>query len=504
MIIENTNSAELLYKVSQQLNSSLDLDEVLGKVLRLTVEATGAKRGSFFLLDETGSVVQHISARPNQTSEVNRNTVNKVMAEGMAGWVYQHRQAVIVADTRQDERWVRLPNDEDIMGSALVIPLLYQDRVNGLLALHHKQIDFFDNTHLTLAIGIAGQAATAIENARLYTQVKSDHEALFALISGMPIPILVINQENITFKNRAAERLLLVKEVDIPVASITGGKELLMALEDMQQSNSRHVEVSWPDKRTFDVTVNKVPQYGTVVALHDITYLKELDEMKSLFVETVSHDLKSPLAAINGYATLMTFSQDLSERDRTNLDNILQTTIQMQQLIVNLLDLAEIESGMEGQIEPCHLAKIAADVLESYGLQIEEKEISLEVDFPDKLAPVNGDPMRLNQVISNYVSNALKYTPPGGQIIVKGCNQENKVHLEVSDTGPGIPPAAQTQLFQKFYRVPDDDTGQSVEGTGLGLSIVKAIIEGYGGKVWVKSEVGAGSTFGCTLPEADL
>lgn len=502
MFIENTNSVELLYKVSQQLNSSLDLDEVLGKVLRLTVESTGAKRGSFFLFDETGNVVRHISARPNETSEVNRNTVEKVMAEGMAGWVYQHREAVIVADTKQDERWVRLPHDEDIMGSALVIPLLYQDRVNGLLALHHKQINFFNNNHLTLATGIAGQSATAIENARLYTQIKSDHEALFALMSGMPIPVLVINQGNITFKNRSAERLLLIKEIDIPVASITGGTELLAALEDLQQNNSRHVEVNWPDKRTFDVTVNKVYQYGKVIALHDITYLKKLDEMKSLFVETVSHDLKSPLAAINGYATLLTFSQNLSERDQTNLNNILQTTMQMQELIVNLLDLAEIESGMEGQIEACHLSKIAADVLENYGLQIEEKEINLEVNFPDNLAPVNGDPMRLSQVVSNYVSNALKYTPPGGQIIVRGCNQGNEVHLEVADTGPGIPPAAQAQLFQKFYRV-EDDTGQSIEGTGLGLSIVKAIIEGYGGRVWVRSEIGVGSTFGCTLPKAD-
>lgn len=499
-MIKDSRSAELLYTVSQQLNSSLDLDEVLGKVLRLTVEATGAGRGSLFLLDDEGNVVRHILARPNQPPEISHNIVQKVMTEGLAGWVYEQRQPALVTDTTQDDRWIRLPDDQEIMGAALVLPLIYQERVNGVLALHHRQVNYFNQRHLSLAMGIAGQAATAIENARLYTQVKSEHEALYALMSGMPIPVLVIDKGQIVFRNRAAQQLLLVKEDNIPLTQIIGGEALKLALEHLQNDPDTHTEVRWPDDRVFNVSINRVYQHGTVVALHDITYLKELDEMKSLFVETVSHDLKSPLASIHGYATLLTLSRNLSERERTHLNNILQTTKQMQALIENLLDLAEIETGMGGQLEPCNIAEIAHEVLAQYQLQIEEKEISLTVQIPQNLPEVLGDPLRISQVVANYISNAVKYTPPGGGIDVRGGRRNGEIYVEVADTGPGIPPAAQSELFQKFYRVPQENGAKSIEGTGLGLSIVKAIVESYGGYVWVKSEVGAGSTFGCVLP----
>lgn len=499
MTLDST-SAELLYTVSQQLNSSLDLDEVLGKVLRLTVEATGAGRGSFFLLDEKGNVIRQILARPNQSSEISQYTVQKVMSEGLAGWVYEHRQSALVTDTTKDERWLRLPNDNDIMGAALVIPLMVQGQINGLLALHHQQVNYFNHNHLALAEGIAGQAATAIENARLYTQVKREHEALYAFMSGIPMPVLVVNNGAVVFRNRVAEQLLLVKEVNIPLASIIGGEVLNETLEDLQKAGDSRTEAQWPDGRIFDVSVNSVSHHGTVITLNDISHLKKLDEMKSLFVETVSHDLKSPLSAIKGYAMLLSMSQNLSERDKTNLANIQQSTEQMQALIANLLDLAEIEAGLSGEIEVCDVAEIAQEVLESFQLQIEEKEIKLAVYFSPDLALIPADPMRLSQVVTNYVSNALKYTPPGGHVTVKGRNMGSEVHLEVSDTGPGIPPSAQQQLFQKFYRIPE--INGNVEGTGLGLSIVKAIVEGYGGRVFVKSELGAGSTFGCAFPIA--
>ena len=113
---------------------------------------------------------------------------------------------------------------------------------------------------------------------------------------------------------------------------------------------------------------------------------------------------------------------------------------------------------------------------------------------------VLGDSLRLSQVVSNYVSNAVKYTPVGGQITVQVEQTGHDAKLRVLDTGPGISPAAQSQLFQKFYRVPEVYIATGVSGTGLGLSIVKAIVESYGGRVWVKSKVGQGSTFGCALP----
>src|SRR5262245_38732647 len=182
--------AEIIQAVARQLNTSVDLSEVLGKVLYLTVQATGADRGSLFLLDEEGQVTRRILARPNQSPEVLRHNIELVMTQGLSGWVYRHSQGALVNDVSQDERWVRLPGDNDFVGSALVVPLLYQERVNGILSLHHEQVGFFSEAHLDMASSIASQAAIAVENARLFTQVKAERESLYALVEAMPIPVL--------------------------------------------------------------------------------------------------------------------------------------------------------------------------------------------------------------------------------------------------------------------------------------------------------------------------
>jgi signal transduction histidine kinase len=501
-VINEAITADLLNTVSRQLNSSLDLDEVLGKVLGLTVEVTGAGRGSLFLIDENGSVVQQILARPNQAPSVSNDIVQKVMTEGLAGWVYQHREPALVPDTRLDERWVRLPNDEAIMGAALVIPLLYQGRVNGLLALHHERLNFFGEEHMSLVAGIASQAAIAVENARLFTQVKHEREALEALIRGMPIPVLVIDtDERVVLRNRAAEQSLFIHETNLPLASMVGGGKLQAALELLRTERDSNVEVGWPDQRVFNVSISSVSQHGTVVALHDITYLKELDELKSQFVETVSHDLKNPLSTIKGYATILTLSENLSEQERLDVSHILDATDQMQALIEDLLDLARIEAGMGGDVECCDVTQIVRDTLDQFELQLKDKEMALVTELSQGIATVLGNPVRLSQVVFNLVGNAIKYTPQRGEICVRTFHKDSEYWFEVSDNGPGIAPAAQSHLFQKFFTAPTGNGFEQEGGTGLGLSIVKAIVEGYGGRVWVESELGLGSTFGCVLPE---
>ncbi|NJN95006.1 MAG: HAMP domain-containing histidine kinase [Anaerolineales bacterium] len=179
---------------------------------------------------------------------------------------------------------------------------------------------------------------------------------------------------------------------------------------------------------------------------------------------------------------------------------MLQGVAQIQNLIQNLLDLARIEAKMDDQVEPCDLTEITDDVLSGFELQLAEKEMVLVADLPVDLPWVSGNPLRLSQVIANLVSNAIKYTPKGGRITVSLGHEDGYIRLMVSDTGPGIPPEEQTQIFERFYRVPMMENSEWIEGTGLGLSIVKAIVEGYGGRVWVESEVGVGSIFICTFP----
>lgn len=500
-----STSAETVYNVSRQLNTSLDLDEVLGKVLRLTVEATGASRGSLFLLDETGRVTRQILARPDQSPEVSRRNINKVMQEGLAGWVYRHQYGALAADTTTDERWVRLPDDAEITGSALVVPLLYQERVNGLLALHHNEPHFFDESHLALAAGIAGQAAVALENARLFTQVKDERESLFALINAMPNPVLVVDADGlVTFTNELARQSLRVQAVNVALELLPAGQGLKAALETLAQQAENHVEVQWTDGRVYNVSANHVSQVGTVVVLDDITYLKELDAMKTQFVETVSHDLKNPLSVILGFAQLLELDPHLLPRSETSVQGIKQSAHHMNALISDLLDLARIEAGMGGEASPCDFARLIRDTLPGFDLQISEKSMQTKIEIPPEPVLVLGNKTRLTQIVNNFVGNAIKYTPAHGQISVTLNVTATEMRFFVTDNGPGISPAGQSQLFQKFYRVPEIQEKIGVTGTGLGLSIVKAIVEGYNGRVWVKSEVDAGSTFGCTLPLAPI
>jgi signal transduction histidine kinase len=358
-MVTYTSSAETVYNVLRQLNTSLDLDEVLGKVLHLTVEATGAMRGSLLFLNEQGAVTRQILARPNQSPEVSRRNVDKVMQDGLAGWVYRHQYGALAADTTKDKRWVRLPHDEELVGSALVVPLLYQERVTGLLALHHHQVQFFDESHLALAARIAGQSAIALENARLFTRIKHERESLEALINGMPIPVLVVDKnDTLTLANQTARQTLPVAGVGEPLAKIPGGSELQQTLDMLRQEPDSHLDVAWPDGRFFNVTINQMAEVGTVIAMDDITHLKELDAMKNQFVETVSHDLKNPLAVIIGFTQLLELEPNLTDNGQRSLHSIKQSTDHMKALISDLLDLARIEAGMGGgRLEAQNLGK---------------------------------------------------------------------------------------------------------------------------------------------------
>jgi two-component system NtrC family sensor kinase len=491
-------SIELIYTIAQQLNASLDLTEVLGRVLHLVVEATRADRASLFILDEQGAVTHHILARPNQSPQVSETNVRKVMRKGLAAWIYEHRRGTIITNASEDERWIELPGDSEVTQSVLGVPLLYHDRVNGLLTLHHEAPNFFGEAHLQLATHIADQAAIAVENARLFTQVKSDHEALYALLRELPLPVLVLDDDQIIFHNRAAERALNINQTGGTLADIEGGAVLSEALTGLAGSVPLNgLEVRWPDERIFQVSLNDVPQHGLVVTLNDITTLKELNAMKTQFVETVSHDLKNPISQIRGFARLLE-DEMLSEQGRLNLAQISKSANYMLNLIEDLLALAQIEAGVNDPLESCDLAAITEEVLRTFRVALSEKAMQLTVDLDKAL--VLAEPLRLSQLVANLVSNAVKYTPAGGTIAVEVTQEAKEVILRVADTGRGIPVAAQAKLFQKFYRVPITNSADWVEGTGLGLSIVKAIVGDYGGRVLVKSEVGAGSTFTCYLP----
>jgi signal transduction histidine kinase len=281
---------------------------------------------------------------------------------------------------------------------------------------------------------------------------------------------------------------------------LKGLSELLQA-----SSTERHsAEVHMPDGKTYLATASPMTAesktVGRVCILRDVTQLKEIDTLKSDFVSTVSHDLRSPLTLMRGYATMLETAGELNDQQKNYVKMIVQGVDNMAKLVNNLLDLGRIDFGVGLQVESIPVLDILERVTGSLQLQAKEKQISLGVELPRDLPhAIEADQALLQQAVYNLVENALKYTPDGGQVTVHLQTAPSALTFAVQDSGIGIQKNDLPRLFEKFYRGTNREA-LAQRGTGLGLAIVKSIAERHGGKVWVASELGKGSVFYLQIP----
>ena len=387
--------------------------------------------------------------------------------------------------------------------SWLGVPLIAMDRVVGVMAIQNYELENqYNEQDLALFATIAAQVAAAIEKARLYNEAEGERHKLAAVLGSTSDVVVVTDcQGRVLLLNPAAEKAFGVE------AAVVGGQSLaeaitIPALNDLFDRGYRGTppqtaEIPLADGRTLYASVSRVEHIGYVAVMQDISELKRLDQMKSDFVATVSHDLRNPLATIQGYADLLIealdgVTQGFAKRIRF-------TAEEMAGLISDLLDLGKLEAGLELAREPCQLDELIPKAVEAALFQAESKGLTLGVELGPQAPPVLGDAVRLRQVLDNLISNAIKYTSQGGEVTVHLRHDADQVIVQVEDSGIGIPRDALPQLFGKFYRVPGPHTAE-VPGTGLGLAIVKSIVELHGGHVWVESEVGEGSNVGFSLP----
>jgi two-component system NtrC family sensor kinase len=232
--------------------------------------------------------------------------------------------------------------------------------------------------------------------------------------------------------------------------------------------------------------------------MQDISYLKELDRLKSDFIHTVSHDLRSPLTAILGYMELIERTGPLNENQLDFLRRLQGSVQHITNLVNELLDLGRLEAGFDTRREAVHLENVLKYSLDVFDGQVKKKKIKLTTTIAKDLKPVRANPIRIRQMLDNLIGNAIKYTPAEGKVSVVMAMEENQVMVRIEDSGPGIPPEEQTRIFEKFYRA--TNRPESVEGSGLGLAIVKSIVDSHQGRVWVESKAGEGSTFVVLLP----
>jgi len=354
---------------------------------------------------------------------------------------------------------------------------------------------------------LAGLAALAVGNAYLFQSAEVGRQRLDAIVASTPDPVLVTDYQNhLLLANPAA--------IDAFGKGIEQGKgqliddvisdETLIHLLQSSREKLQSAEIVLPDEHIYLATSSSVvlegKLMGRVCVLRDVTEFKKLDALKSEFVSTVSHDLRSPLTLIRGYATMLQMVGELNEQQTSYGQKIIASVESMSRLVNNLLDLGRIEAGVGLQLEMVRVNDIIEKVAGGLNLQAAQKHIQLDLEIPDQsIQLIEADPALLQQALHNLVENAIKFTEADGTVSINLHSMEEKIIFEVRDTGIGIAPADQQRLFEKFYRVTRRGV-QHDRGTGLGLTIVKSIAERHGGRVWLESQLGRGSTFFLEIP----
>jgi two-component system NtrC family sensor kinase len=275
----------------------------------------------------------------------------------------------------------------------------------------------------------------------------------------------------------------------------------LLALIRAPSSISRREEIELDDGRIFNAQRTPIPLVGQAIVMQDITHLKELDRIKSEFVTTVSHDLRSPLTAILGYVELIERTGELSSQQSAFIERVRASVEQITLLVSDLLDLGRIEAGLDGAKENLKLSGLVKESAQNIKEMLDTKGLQMSVELQDNSTEVMADPIRMKQMVVNLLENAVKYTPDGGKIQLEVQTEDDQVILRVKDSGPGIPPVDQPYLFDKFYRA--SNVCEDTPGTGLGLSIVKSIVDNHDGRIWVESKLGKGAVFTVVLPAAE-
>ena len=523
--------SEALFRVSQAFASVLDLDELLQVIIDSAVETiVPAERGVIHILDEANGEL-HPKALSGKALGALRERKMRI-GEGIAGYALEQGQAINVPDVNVEPHFLRLNGDLGFK-SLLVVPLILGRKRLGTLSVDSEDVGAFTEDDERLLTTLATQAAIAIENARLYEEVRKELAErkqaeeeltrvatdLTQLIDTANAPIFGVDANGLVNEwNRKAAKItgyskdevlgrnlledfitedykVLVKEV---LDNALAGKETSNFEFPLYTKDGKRVELLLNATTRRDASGNVV---GVVGVGQDITYLKEVDRLKSNIVANVSHELRTPLASIKAYTELLLDELDEGDRAvrRRFLTVIDEETDGLTALINDFLDLSRLESGrFELRKRPLNLGKVVDYVISLLNVQAQNKGIDIKVDIPSDLPLILADEELMVTLIRNLLSNAVKFSYEGGEVGVKAWEEDGQLIFSVSDQGIGIPSEDLPHLFEKFYRV-RSAMESGIKGTGLGLVLAKEAAEAHGGRIEVESKVGVGSRFIVTL-----
>ncbi len=493
-----------LLSVSQGVASSLEISEAIQPILEAAL-VTGANLSRIVLMPD---VVPDIEG---SGSEAIRYSYGPAMGS------YQELDAQILNQTRQLNRLVlsninrpRLINfdaGKPHPASILAVPLQHENKYFGALWTGYEQPHIFSEEEVRFMMTLASHASLATANARLFLNAEIGRQRLAAILASSPDPILVIDQlDHLLLSNPAAWQVLgmnIENSTGLPINKAIQQGDLIELLQS-PSTDRQSKEITLPDQRVFLASATAVlaegQRMGRVCVLRDITHFKQLDSLKTDFVATVSHDLRSPLTLMRGYATMLDGLGHLNEQQTEYVKKIVSAVQDMTHLVNNLLDLGRIDAGVGLQLELVAVSDILDKVVEQLKMQAAQKRIQLIVELPALSLPlIEADRALLQQALQNLVENSIKFTRIDGKVQLRADLQKSDMLFEVEDNGAGISPMDLPRLFERFYRGAQQ-TGKDQRGTGLGLAIVKSIAEKHYGRVWAESQLGKGSIFYISIP----
>ena len=509
---------DYLLEIARALTQELDLDKLLGRILRITVEMLAGQAGLIALRSEAGGWRVRAS---HGLPPVFLRVVEPALAQ--------------IPLSARDSEDIEIPEINRVLQdlthaaslgllSSLGLPLVARGSVVGVIFIFRAYMDNFSNNDLALLRSFADQAAIAVQNAQFYSQINQERQRMNALLDSAADGILILSADHKVERcNPAAARMIGIdvkQAISKPHGDIVrwttppqgltleqaeaGGWPLTPHAQLYVEGNLKRANSQTP----LPVGITYAPLLsteGTILnvfaTLRDITRFRQAEELKSTFISIISHELKTPVALIKGYVS--TLRREDADWDRKVVQDSLQVIEEeadhLTALIENMLEASRLQAGgLSIKRSDVALPGLAARLAERFRTQTTRHTIL--VDFPPDFPVVLADETRIEQVIGNLISNSIKYAPDG-EIRISGQTRPDKVIVCVSDQGPGIAPDDLPHVFDRFYRAPE--ASRQTKGAGLGLYLSRAIIEAHGGNMWVDPESGHGARICFSLPRLE-
>lgn len=505
---------DYLLEISRAISQELNLDKLLARILQLTAEMLAGQAGLIAFREPQGGWTLAASHGIPPTF---LRYLDPLLAE-----VPDHEDPARF-ELPEINRLLQNMTRSASMGllTGVGLPLIVRERVIGVIFIFRNYRGGFSSNDRALLQSFADQAAIAVQNARLYTQVSQEKQRMDALLDSAADGILILSPDHIIERcNPAFSRM-----VGRPMGDIRGKphEEILDLGKQKDGTSLENAEAGgWPltpnatlyaegdlqrpDGVNLPVGITYAPLVSSegnlvniIATIRDISRFREAEELKSTFISVISHELKTPVALIKGYVSTLRREDAAWDRKiiQDSLEVIEEEADRLTQLIDNLLDASRLQAGaLSINRSDVALEVLASRMSERFRTQTNVHLII--VDFPEDFPIILADEDRISQVISNLISNGIKYSQNGGEIKIQGRVLPTQVVVCVSDQGPGIAPGDIPYIFDRFYRA--EDASRTTKGAGLGLYLSKAVVEAHGGKIWADPKPGDGARICFSLP----